>query len=141
MKTVNLLIQQWKQKQSELELAGLDKKEAIAITTEKRKYRDLAKLKSMGGPFVSSEEVDSFMDNKDIPDRVKEDRLYIEVRYSRDTSLTLPKASDLFDLKHKYRNLPITTYASNLKVYLSKVSSTAATTWDDFDDAVLWYMD
>ena len=105
MKTVNLLIQQWKQKQSELELAGLDKKEAIAITTEKRKYRDLAKLKSMGGPFVSSEEVDSFMDNKDIPDRVKEDRLYIEVRYSRNTSLTLPKASDLFDLKHKYRNL------------------------------------
>ena len=64
MKTVNLLIQQWKQKQSELELAGLDKKEAIAITTEKKKNRDLAKLKSMGGPFVSSEEVDSFMDNK-----------------------------------------------------------------------------
>ena len=55
----------------------------------------------MGGPFVSSEEVDSFMDNKDIPDLVKEDRLYIEVRYSRDTSLSLPKASDLFDLKHK----------------------------------------
>ena len=61
-----------------------------------------------------------------------------EVRYARDTSLSLPKASDLYKLKEKYRNLPIATYTSNLKVYLSKVSSAAATTWDDFNDAVEW---
>ena len=97
------------------------------------KYQKIVKTvnllieKSMGEPFVSSEELDSFMSNEDIPGRVKEDRFYTEVRYSRDISLFLLEASDVFDLKHKFKNFSITTYASNLKIYLSKVSSTAAT--------------
>ena len=60
--------------------------------------------KSIGEPFVSSEEVDSFMSNEDIPGRVEEDRLYTEVRYSRDISLSLLEASDVFDLKHKFKS-------------------------------------
>ena len=99
VKKVNLLIEQWKQKQSELESAGLDKKEAIAITTDKRKFRDLEKLKSLGGPFVSSDEVDGFINNEDIPEKVKEDRMYTEVRYARDTSLSLPTASEICQLQ------------------------------------------
>ena len=52
---------------------------------------------------MSSEEVDSFMSNEDIPGQVQEDRLYTEVRYFRDVSLSLLEASDVFDLKHKFK--------------------------------------
>ena len=87
------------------------------------------------GPFTSPEEVDTFI-NSDVSDGSKEERLYAEVRYARDTSLSLPKSSPIFRLKQNYRNLPIDTYVQNLKTYLSKVSCTVKCTWADFDDAL-----
>ena len=47
-------------------------------------------------------------------------QLYMEVRYARDTSLSLPKTSDLFRLKGN-RNPPVTNYAMNLMVYLENI--------------------
>ena len=73
---------------------------------------------------------------KDVSDEQKQDRLYTKVRYARDTTLSLPKVSPIFRLKNKYKKLPIDDYRKNLKVYLSKVSATSATTWEDFDNAM-----
>ena len=57
----------------------------------------------------------------EIPDKEKQDRLYTEVRYARDPTLSLPKKSELFRLKDKYKPLPVDKFISNLKVYLGKV--------------------
>ena len=66
----------------------------------------------------------------------KQDRLYTEVRYARDTTLSLPKKSELFRLKEKYKPLSVEKFAGNLKVYLGKMSTNASASWDDFDRAV-----
>ena len=66
----------------------------------------------------------------------KQSRLFTEVRYARHTILSLPKISPLFSLMHKYKKLPVETYGKNLRVYLSKITSSSSTTWEDFDDAI-----
>ena len=98
--------------------------------------KDLEKLKSYGGPMTTPEEVDKLVDDDALTDDEKLARIYIEVRYARDTTLSLPRGSDLFDLKKNYKNLSLDTYRKNLKVYLSKVTSASITTWEDYDNAV-----
>ena len=60
------------------------------------------------------------------------------MQYAPVTTLSLPRNSNskLFSLKEKWKNLPLNRYVTNLKVYLTKVSSASATTWEDFDGAV-----
>ena len=41
-------------------------------------------------------------------------RLYLEVRYARDTSIAFPKTSDVFKLKKNYKNLESSVYVTNL---------------------------
>ena len=55
----------------------------------------------------------------------KVERLYIEVRYATDTSLLMPKNSDIFRLMKDHRRLSEETYATNLKLYLDNVVSIA----------------
>ena len=74
---------------------------------DKRRNTDLEKLKSLGGPFTCSTDVRQFMSNDEIPDSTKSSRLYLEIRYCRDSCLSWPKSSDLFKLKRKYNALPI----------------------------------
>ena len=59
-------------------------------------------------------------------------RLYSEVRYARDTCLSLPKSSDIFWLKQNYKNLSVAEYTTNLRVYLAKVTSNASVSETDF---------
>ena len=137
VKPFNNLVSDWNNKQSELEEAGLHKKESVSLATEKRKNGDLQKLKAQGGPMTTPEEVDLLVNDDSLTDVEKLDRLYIEVRYARDTTLSLPKSSSIFRLKEKYKKLAVETYRLNLKVYLSKVSSSSFTTWEDYDNAML----
>ena len=135
-KSINLLVKGWKEKQLEMEKQGMDKKEIESLASEKRKVKDLDKLKKWSGPFTRPDEVDVFVARTDIPDKDKQDRLYTEVRYARDTTLSLPKKSELFRLKEKYKPLPVGKFATNLKVYLGKVCTNASVSWEDFDRAV-----
>lgn len=135
-KSVNLLVKNWKEKQLEMEKEGMGKKEIESLASEKRKVKDLDKLKSFSGPFTKPDEVDDYVSRMDITVKEKQDRLYTEVRYARDTTLSLPKKSELFRLKEKYKPLSVEKFAINLKVYLGKVSTNASATWEDFDRAV-----
>ena len=136
VKPYNNLVKEWKVEQSKLQDAGLTKKQIAALAVEKRRMKDLEKLKSYGGPMTTPEEVDKLVDDDALTDDEKLARIYIEVRYARDTTLSLPRGSDLFDLKKNYKNLSLDTYRKNLKVYLSKVTSASITTWEDYDNAV-----
>ena len=81
-------------------------------------------------------EHDSYVENTSIDDSEKTSRLYTEVRYCRDTSLCLPKASDIFRLKRSYKPLPIEEYAANLCIYLDKIQSNASASMDDLRSAL-----
>ena len=69
------------------------------------RIRDLEQLKVLWGPFTSSEQENVYLQKRNIDENTKIDRLYIEVlvRYERDTSLFVPKFSDIFRLKQDYR--------------------------------------
>ena len=115
----------------------MNKKECETIAGDKRKHKDLDKLVNSEppGPFIRPEQVDNFLalglHEKDLVDR-----LYTEVRYSRDTCLSLPKSSPLFRLMSKYKKLPSTNYAENLKTYLGRVCSRSDATYEDFQNAL-----
>ena len=125
-KAVNLLVKNWKDMQLEMEKKGMSKKEIESLASEKRKTADLDKLKIWAGPFTKPEEVDMFLERPGLTEKQKQDRLYTEVRYARDTTLSLPKKSDLFRLKEKYKALSVEKFAANLKVYLGKISTNAS---------------
>ena len=88
------ILKQWDAKQQQLKKDGLLNKEIKNIGDEKRKNKDLVYLKQFGGPFTSTEEVDTFLTSA-CDDSTKEKRMYTEVRYARDTSLTLLKSSTI----------------------------------------------
>ena len=71
-----------------------------------------------------------------IADKVKNQRLYLEIRYARDTSIAFPKTSDIFKLKKNYKNLETSAYAANLKAYLDKLVCHVNMDMSDFDLAV-----
>ena len=86
----------------------------------------------MGGPFVSAPEVDLYVAREDLMPKEKGTCLHLEVRYARDSCLTLPKLSDIFWLKWAYKNLSMDEYSTNLKRYFEKVETNASATRMDF---------
>lgn len=130
------IMQAWTVKQEELRKKGLEDKEIANLAVDKRRNQDLDKLKAMGGPFTSAAEVDQYTSSTDVDESDKVQRLYMEIRYARDTSLSLPKTSDLFRLMKDHRKLPLATYAVNLKLYLDNITCNTAVTLDDFINAM-----
>lgn len=126
----------WNTKQEELKRQGLQDKEIANVAVDRRRNKDLDTLKGMGGPFTSAPAVEEYVAATDIDEHTKIGRLYLEVRYARDTSLSLPKSSDLFRLMKDHKKLPMNTYAVNLKLYLSNITSNADVTLDDFSKAM-----
>ena len=125
----------WRDSQDNLEEKSLTAKERQNQHNDKMRNSDLEYLKSMGGPFTKPEEVDALV-NSEINDVLEIKRLYIEVRYCKNSSLSLPKSSPIFRLKENHKNLSISQYQTNLKVYLSKICCCANVSWVDFDTVV-----
>ena len=117
-------------KHEELKKQGLADKEIANIAVDRRKNKDLSALKELGGPFTSADVVDEFMSSEEEDDASKVARLYTEIPYARDTSLSLPKTSDIFRLMKDHKKLSSKTYAVNLKTYPSNI------TMGDFDQAI-----
>jgi len=130
----------WSFKQEELRKQGMQDKEIANLAVDKIRNKDLDSLKAMGGPFTSAAAVDQYILSGECDNEAKLNRLYLEVRYARDTSLSLPKASDLFRLIKDHKKLPLSTYAINIKLYLNNITSNDEVTMYDFSkvmDALL----
>ena len=115
---------------------GLLCKEAQSLVSHQRRVRDLYFLQNFEGPFSRAEDVNRFMCNNDVTDETKSKVMYHQVRFARNTSLSLSKCSEVFRLMKKHHRLQTVLYANNLKTYLSKVQSKSTATWEDFDKAV-----
>ena len=130
------IIHAWNRKQEELKKKGLANKEMANIAADRRKNRDLEELKLVGGPFTSASQVEEYTRDPDIDDKSKLSRMYREVRYARDTCLSLPRTSDIFRLLKDHKKLPVEQYAKNLMIYLDNASCKTEVSMDDFNRAM-----
>ena len=87
----NELTKSWVEQQNQLTCARVSKKETENLKIDKRRKSNLSKLKDMVDPFVSAPEVDLYVAREDFMPKEKDTRLYLEVRYTRDSCLSLPK--------------------------------------------------
>ena len=80
---------------------------------ESVKYKDLENLTNVGGPYTTSEEVQKY--DREIEDsKEKNKHLYVEIMYTKTTSLRLKHTDPVFRLKHDTKNLHSSEYAENL---------------------------
>ena len=129
------IVDAWEKRQDELSKEGLGAKELQNIAVDQRRNSDLAKLKDLGGPFSASAEVKEYI-SSELTEKLKVARLYLEVRYARDTCVSFPKNSDIFRLKKAYKNLESKAYAENLIIFLDKVSYRNSVNMGDFETAL-----
>ena len=108
------ILAEWEKKQVELKKKGMEEKKLSNVAQDMQRNGDLAKLTEQGGPFTKQEQVDDFLKRTDLDDTAKNKRLYMEVRFAKNSSLSYPKSSDIFRLKEKGRNLSTSVYAVNL---------------------------
>ena len=82
------------------------KKEKSSLHQESQKYNllELLKKEEFQGPFVSEDKVMKYMALK-IDDKIKNTRLYNEVRYARMTCMSLKPTAVVFWLKRSHHNL------------------------------------
>ena len=125
----------WNSRQEELAKERLSKKEMANISVERTKCQDLEVLKKAGGPFTTPSQVNSFLTSK-VSEQDKSNRLYIEVRFAKNTSLLVPKSSPLFRLKKNHKNLSSAEYGANLKAFMNKFSSDKVASMEDFHYAI-----
>ena len=58
----------------------------------------LDKLKSNGGPFTDSREVDFFLQDTNLDDRAKQYWLKLEIQFARECSTLLPSVDPIFKI-------------------------------------------
>ena len=80
-----------------LDSKGFTEKEALNLTQENKKLKDLAYLKQqkVPGPFTFSNDVQKFMSSCQ-DSKEKNSRLYLEVRYAKREQYVLEEKSKCF---------------------------------------------
>ena len=109
---------EWNEKMKCLQKQGYAEKKVANLKTQQTVIQDLVSLKGLGGPFTSADEIADYL-NTEKDEKAKILRLYTEVRYAKNTSLTLQPNASLFRLRTaKQHKLTSDEYASNLSKYL-----------------------
>ena len=109
----------WNKKMKKLEESGFSQKEIANTNVERQKLDDLDFLgkQILPGPLTSSGSVTTFMESE-TESKEKNKRMYIEVRFQRNSSQSLKKEAAIFRLKRNGKNLKTSEYAANLCMYL-----------------------
>jgi len=133
--TIPAIMKAWDEQQKRLQQQGLSDKEIANLALDKRRNNDLNELKKHGGPFTKDSDVDELLKSNMTEDE-KQKRLYLEIRYARDTALSVPKQSDMFRLLKDRKKLASSVYGANLKAYLSNLSCKADVTMTDLNSVL-----
>ena len=88
---------EWKEKMRKREQEGYTEKELVNAHFESVKYKDLEWIKQQGGPFTKPEGVDQYM-NSSHGEEIINKRLYVEVRYARNSCLSMKPTASVFSL-------------------------------------------
>ena len=134
---IAVLRKEWSAKMKELDIKGFTAKEALNLTQENKKLKDLENLKQqeIPGPFTSSKDVLDYMSS--CPDsKEKNKRMYLEVRYARESSCSLKRTAIIFKLKNRGKNLNTEDYATNLCHYFDSAKSCSTLTLADLNNVL-----
>ena len=134
---IAVLRQEWSAKMKALDSKGFTEKEALNLTQENKKLKDLAYLKQqkVPGPFTSSNEVQKFMSSCQ-DSKEKNSRLYLEVRYAKESSMSLKRTASVFRLKIGGKNLATDDYAANLCKYFDSAKACSTLTLGDLTNVL-----
>ena len=111
---------QWQERLKEQQTKDFSEKEKSSLHQELQKYNllELLKKEKFQGPFVSEDEVMKYMALK-IDDKIKNTRLYNQVRYAQMTCMSLKPTAAIFQLKRNHHNPSNKEYSQNLISYFS----------------------
>ena len=124
---------EWNEKMKKMEKEGNLKKDIENNHASNIMYRDLEYLKARGGPFTRVEEVVDFDRNTE-ESKEKNVRLCTEVRYAKNSCLSMKHTSSVFRLKRDHKNLSSKEYVENLSQYLGDARSKKMLTAEDLRD-------
>ena len=102
----------------------------------------LDKLKSCGGPFTDSEEVEKFLnDNKDLDNKAKQKRMKLEVQFARESTTLLPRVDPLFRIQitlstGKRRDKTAIEFVDSLMSYLGRKKDRTTLEYDKFQQSL-----
>ena len=104
----------------ELQTKGFEEKELVSVKKDVCKLRDLNFLKSQDipGPLASAEDVEDFME-KVSESITKKKRMYVEVRYAKQTCLSISNHAKYFRLRRDGKNLDTGTIQNVLRIILA----------------------
>ena len=94
----------WLESQKQKFKEGADQKEEVAQRNERRRLDMLDKLKSNGGPFTDSREVENFLQDTNLDDRAKQQRLKLEIKFARECSTLLPTIDPIYKIMETQPN-------------------------------------
>ena len=137
-KEIKELRVQWNKKMEKLQEDGYGTQEIKNPHQEQVKLKDLEYLKSATpqGPFTQKQEVLDFMESL-LNDEEKCQRLYVEVRYARMTSQTLPITASVFRLRVNGKYLKPVEYATYLAQYLGNSQSVSTVSIADLPEVLV----
>ena len=127
----------WTEKMKDLQKVGFEQQDLLNIKKDASKIKDLEYLKRQNpaGPFTSREEIENFMERVE-ESKSKNDRLYVEVRYARNTCLSMSNSEKFFKLRRNGKTLESLEYAQCLTQYLDNSRSLTKLTIPDLKNVL-----
>ena len=105
----------WSEKMVCLQEKGFTEKDLLNLKLDDLKLKDLEFLQNQipPGPFTKVDDVNQYME--DTPEtKEKNNRMFIEIRFQKNTSAAMRKDAEVFGLNKIYHNLNTIDYAANL---------------------------
>ena len=138
LREVNL---KWSKHVQDKFASGTNEKQVVAQEIERKRRDILNELKSLGGPFTSDVEVANYLKNTEDDERVKQKRMKLEVKFARDSSITLPKSDKLFRIQitlpnKKRRDKTALEFSECLMAFLGRKSSTHVMEYNVFKNSL-----
>ena len=86
----------WMESTKEKFKKGADQKQEMAMRNEQKMLDMLDTLKSSGGLFTESQEVEVYLQDNSLDDKAKQQRLKLEIQFARESSTLLPSVDPIF---------------------------------------------
>ncbi|QQP49861.1 Hypothetical protein FKW44_010670 [Caligus rogercresseyi] len=117
----------WTERMKEKFERGAEEKQEMAQRKERKRLNMLDTLKSFGGPFTDSGEVEKFLVDESLNNNAKQQRMKVEVQFARESTTLLPKVDPIFRIQvtlpsGKRRMKTAQEFGDALMAYLGKRS-------------------
>ena len=120
---------------------GAEQKQEMAQRNERKRLDMLNRLKSSGGPFTDSDEVEQFLAQHTVADSVKQQRMKLEIQFARESTTLLPKVDPIFRImmtlpNGKRRMKTAQEFGDALMCYLGRRSDRKQLEYDKFQQSL-----